>query len=46
VTTPVALFEGYLRVLRDGGYRVVALRDVARYLPVGRRPAAAYAPSR
>jgi peptidoglycan/xylan/chitin deacetylase (PgdA/CDA1 family) len=46
VTTPVALFEEYLRVLRDGGYRVVALRDVARYLPAGRRPAAAYAPSR
>ena len=43
VTIPVALFEEYLRVLRDGGYRVVALRDVARYLPPERRPGAAHA---
>ena len=46
VTIPVALFEEYLRVLRDGGYRVVALRDVARHLPAERRPAAAHAPPR
>ena len=43
VTIPVALFEEYLRALRDGGFRVVALRDVARYLPAGRRPPAAHA---
>lgn len=46
VTIPVALFEEYLRALRDGGFRVVALRDVARYLPAGRRPAAAHATPR
>jgi peptidoglycan/xylan/chitin deacetylase (PgdA/CDA1 family) len=33
VNTPVPLFEEYLRFLHDNGYRVVALRDVARYLP-------------
>ena len=46
VTIPVALFEAYLRVLRDGGYRVVALRDVARHLPPERRPAAPHAAPR
>ena len=40
VTTPVPMFEELLTALRDGGYRVVALRDVARYLPAERRPAA------
>ena len=30
-------------VLLDGGYRVVALRDVARHLPPERRPAAPHA---
>jgi peptidoglycan/xylan/chitin deacetylase (PgdA/CDA1 family) len=43
VTTPVSMFEELLRVLRDGGYHVVALRDVARYLPAARRPTAAHA---
>ena len=43
VTIPVALFEEYLRALRDGGYRVVALRDVARYLPPERRPTVPHA---
>jgi peptidoglycan-N-acetylglucosamine deacetylase len=33
VDTPVPLFEEYLRYLHDNGYKVVALRDVARYLP-------------
>ena len=33
VNTPVPLFEEYLRYLHDNGYRVVALRDLARYLP-------------
>jgi peptidoglycan/xylan/chitin deacetylase (PgdA/CDA1 family) len=46
VTIAVAMFEDYLRVLRDGGYRVVALRDVARYLPPGRRPATLHASPR
>ena len=46
VTIPVALFEEYLRVLRDGGFRVVALRDVARYLPPEHRPAAPHASPR
>jgi peptidoglycan-N-acetylglucosamine deacetylase len=36
VTTPVPLFEEYLRFLHDNGYKVVALRDVARYLPPSR----------
>ena len=38
VTTPVAMFEEVLRALRDGGYHVVAMRDVARYLPPDRQP--------
>ena len=46
VTTPVAMFEELLRALKDGGYRVVAMRDVARYLPPERRPAAAHAAPR
>jgi len=46
VTTPVPMFEELLRVLRDGNYRVVAMRDVARYLPAGRRPAAGHAAPR
>jgi len=33
VTTPPALFEEYLRFLKDHDYNVVALRDLARYLP-------------
>jgi len=33
VNTPVPLLEEYLRFLHDSGYTVVALRDVARYLP-------------
>ena len=46
VTTPVAMFEEVLRALRDGGYHVVAMRDVARYLPADRRPAATRAAPR
>jgi peptidoglycan-N-acetylglucosamine deacetylase len=46
VTTPVETFEELLRALKDGGYRVVAMRDVARYLPPERRPAAAHAAPR
>ncbi len=42
VTTPPALFEEYLKCLHDNHYRVVALRDVARYLPA--RPTATTAP--
>jgi peptidoglycan/xylan/chitin deacetylase (PgdA/CDA1 family) len=45
VTTPVPMFEEVLRALRDGGYRIVALRDVARYLPADRRPAGTHAAS-
>jgi peptidoglycan/xylan/chitin deacetylase (PgdA/CDA1 family) len=42
VTTPVALFEEYLRWLADHHYRVIALRDVARYVPpLGRDAASA-----
>jgi peptidoglycan/xylan/chitin deacetylase (PgdA/CDA1 family) len=41
VTTPVALFEEYLRWLSDNHYRVVALRDVERYVPALGRDAAA-----
>jgi peptidoglycan/xylan/chitin deacetylase (PgdA/CDA1 family) len=33
VNTPVPLFEEYLRFLHDNGYKVVALREIARYLP-------------
>jgi hypothetical protein len=33
----VETFEELLRALKDGGYRVVAMRDVARYLPPERR---------
>jgi peptidoglycan/xylan/chitin deacetylase (PgdA/CDA1 family) len=36
VNTPQPLFEEYLRFLHDNGYRVVALRDIARYLPAPR----------
>ncbi len=32
VTTPPALFEEYLRYLRDGGYRVIAIRDLQQFL--------------
>ena len=33
VNTPVPLFEEYLLFLHDNGYKVVALRDLVRYLP-------------
>ena len=33
VSTPPALFEEYLRYLHQHHYRVVALRELARYLP-------------
>ena len=36
VTTPPALFEEYLRYLRDNDYRVIAMRDLARYAPLMR----------
>jgi peptidoglycan/xylan/chitin deacetylase (PgdA/CDA1 family) len=34
VTTPPALFEEYLRYLHEQRYKVIALRDVARYVNV------------
>jgi peptidoglycan/xylan/chitin deacetylase (PgdA/CDA1 family) len=40
VNMPVALFEEYLRWLSEHGYRVVALRDVQRYVPPLGRDAA------
>ena len=39
VHTPPALFEQYLKFLRDEGFHVVALRDLARYVDPGARPA-------
>jgi peptidoglycan/xylan/chitin deacetylase (PgdA/CDA1 family) len=41
VTTPPALFEEYLKYLHDNHYRVVALRDVVRYLPASPKSAVA-----
>jgi peptidoglycan/xylan/chitin deacetylase (PgdA/CDA1 family) len=38
VTTAPDLFERYLRFLRDEKYTVVALRDLARYLPKEEAP--------
>ncbi len=32
VNTPTPLFESYVRYLAENGYRVVALRDLARYV--------------
>jgi peptidoglycan/xylan/chitin deacetylase (PgdA/CDA1 family) len=32
VNTPMPLFESYVKHLADNGYRVVALRDLARYV--------------
>lgn len=32
VNTPTPLFESYVKYLADNGYRVVALRDLARYV--------------
>jgi peptidoglycan/xylan/chitin deacetylase (PgdA/CDA1 family) len=32
VNTPPALFESYVKYLADNGYRVVALRELARYV--------------
>jgi peptidoglycan/xylan/chitin deacetylase (PgdA/CDA1 family) len=32
VNTPALLFESYVKYLADNGYRVVALRDLARYV--------------
>ncbi|TGD80900.1 polysaccharide deacetylase family protein [Hymenobacter wooponensis] len=34
VTTPPALFEEYLRYLHEQHYKVIALRDIARYVNV------------
>lgn len=34
VTTPPALFEEYLKYLHDNHYKVIALRDLARYVNV------------
>lgn len=39
VSTPPALFEEYLKHLRDEGCRVIALRDLARYVDPTIRPA-------
>ena len=36
VSTEPELFEKYLSYLKDNGYTVIALRDVAKYLPSGR----------
>jgi peptidoglycan/xylan/chitin deacetylase (PgdA/CDA1 family) len=33
VTTPVALFEEYLRYLHDNHFHVIAMRDLGRYVP-------------
>ncbi len=38
VNTPTPLFESYVKYLADNGYRVVALRDLARYVDPTRRP--------
>ncbi len=32
VNTPTSLFESYVKYLADNGYRVIALRDLARYV--------------
>jgi peptidoglycan/xylan/chitin deacetylase (PgdA/CDA1 family) len=32
VNTPASLFESYVKYLADNGYRVIALRDLARYV--------------
>jgi peptidoglycan/xylan/chitin deacetylase (PgdA/CDA1 family) len=32
VNTPTPLFESYLKYLADNGYKVIALRDLARYV--------------
>jgi peptidoglycan/xylan/chitin deacetylase (PgdA/CDA1 family) len=32
VNTPSPLFESYIKYLADNGYRVIALRDIARYV--------------
>jgi peptidoglycan/xylan/chitin deacetylase (PgdA/CDA1 family) len=37
VSTEPEQFEKYLSYLKDNGYTVMALRDVAKYLPSGRR---------
>lgn len=39
VNTPPERFEEYLRHLKDEGCRVIALRDLARYVDPGVRPA-------
>jgi hypothetical protein len=38
VNTPPALFESYLKYLADNGYKVIALRDLARYVDPGNVP--------
>jgi peptidoglycan/xylan/chitin deacetylase (PgdA/CDA1 family) len=38
VNTPAPLFESYIEYLADNGYRVVALRDLARYVDPGNVP--------
>ncbi len=35
VNTPAALFESYVKYLADNGYKVIALRDLARYVDPG-----------
>jgi len=39
VHTPPALFEQYLTHLREEGCRVIAVRDLARYVDPAARPA-------
>jgi peptidoglycan/xylan/chitin deacetylase (PgdA/CDA1 family) len=38
VNTPRERFEQYMEYLHDGGYKVIALGDLARYVDPGRRP--------
>ena len=34
VNTPPELFKNYMRFLKDNGYTVIAMRDLARYVDV------------
>jgi len=44
VTTPFALFEQYMRYLQRGGFHVVALRDLARYVDPDIHPSDPWGP--
>jgi peptidoglycan/xylan/chitin deacetylase (PgdA/CDA1 family) len=39
VSTPRERFEEYMKYLHDGGFKVIALRDLARYVDWQQRPA-------